>query len=284
MSTRAVWVTGAAGLIGSHLVRAAAELAPGWRVLAPSRAQLDLADFPAVARFFAREQPDWIVHCAALSRAAGCQADPARAALLNVALPRHLAALAGDRPLLFVSTDLVFDGRQGQYREGDPVGPLSVYAETKAEAEKAVLEHPAHTVVRLSLNTGSSPSGDRSFTEQMHQAWTRGETLTCFTDEFRCPLPAVVTARALWELILRNRPGLYHLGGAERLSRFELASLWAARWPDLICRMVPGSIENHEGPPRPADTSLNCSKIQGLLSFPLPKFSEWLAAHPEATR
>jgi dTDP-4-dehydrorhamnose reductase len=284
MSAPTVWITGAGGLIGSHLVRAAGELAPAWRVLSPSRGQLDLSDLRAVAVFFAREQPDCLLHCAALSRVAACEADPERAALLNIEVTRHLAQLAADRPFVLLSTDVVFDGRKGGYRESDSVHPLSVYARTKAEAEQIVLQNPRHTVVRPAINTGASPTGDRSFTEQMRLAWMRGETLTCFTDEFRCPLPAVVTARAVWELVGKDRPGLYHLGGAEKLSRFDLASLWAARWPELDCRIKPGSLHSHEGPPRPADTSLDCSKIQALLSFPLPKFSEWLHAHPEAMR
>ena len=280
-----VWITGAGGLLGSHLIRCSPQFCPGWRVAPLHRQELDLADFDSVARRFALDQPVCVVHCAGLTRVAACQADPPLAHLLNVAVTRHLCGLAERVPLVFLSTDLVFDGGRGGYAETDPVNPLSVYAETKVQAEQVVLANPRHTVVRLALNTGSSPSGDRSFTELMSHAWARGETLTLFTDEFRSPLPAAVTAQALWHVAGGNQPGLYHLGGAERLSRWEIGQfyrrLWAARLPQLECRMTPGRSSEAPGPPRPADTSLNSAKLQALLSFPLPKLTEWLSAHPE---
>ena len=282
MSGRPVWITGAGGLIGSHLVKSAPAFAPG-RPIAPfTREQLDLTDFAAVSRAFAAQPPEAVIHCAALSRAAACESNPALASRLNVEVTRHLCQLAANIPLLFFSTDVVFDGRKGWYVETDPVHPLSVYAETKARAEQIVLKNPRHSVVRTSLTTGVSPTGDRSFTEQMRQAWQRGETLKLFTDELRCPIPAPVTARALWELLQRNQPGLYHLAGRERLSRWAIGRLLVQRWPQFTEKMERSSIEEYQGPARSADTSLNCSKLQALLSFPLPGLTQWLEENPDA--
>ena len=280
MSAPLVWVTGAGGLIGSHLARSAAVFAPGWKVAALTREQLELTDFEAVTRAFTAQRPSLVIHCAAMSRAAACEANPALAELVNMSVTRHLCKLAGAIPFFFFSTDLVFDGRQGNCVETDPPNPPSVYAETKAKAEQLVLKNPRHTVIRTSLNTGVSPTGDRGFTEVMRQAWERGETLKLFTDEFRAPIPAVVTARAVWELVQRNQPGLYHLAGSERLSRWEIGQLLSQRWPELNARMEPASIKDFAGPPRPADTSLNCAKVQALLSFPLPALSGWLRENP----
>ena len=149
---------------------------------------LDLANFEAVTRAFAAQPPSLVIHCAGLTRIAACQANPSLAEALNVAATRHLCGLAKDVPLIFLSTDLVFDGSKGNYVESDPVRPLSVYAETKVRAEQCVLGNRRHSVVRLSLNAGVSPGGDRSFTEAMRRAWERGETLQLFTDEFRSPI------------------------------------------------------------------------------------------------
>jgi dTDP-4-dehydrorhamnose reductase len=280
MNERVAWVTGAGGLIGSHLVRSSSQFATGWRVIPISRKELDLENYGSVTRAFEVQKPALILHCAALSRAAACQMDPDRAVRLNVLVTRHLCELAQAIPFIFFSTDLVFDGRKGRYVETDPVHPLSVYAETKAEAERLVLRNPRHTVLRVALNTGTSPTGDRSFTEDMRRAWGHGETLKLFTDEFRCPIPAIVTARAVWELVARNQPGLYHLGGGERLSRWEIGQLVAKRWRDLTARMEATSIRDFTGPPRPADTSLVCAKIQALLSFRLPGLTRWLEENP----
>ncbi len=272
-----VWITGSGGLIGHHLLRTAPQAAPGWTAIGLTRQRLNLEDFAAVARFFRADPPDLVIHCAALSRSVACQADPALARRLNVEVTECLAGLSAAIPFIHLSTDLVFDGRSGNYDESAPVNPLSVYGETKAASERAVLANPRHTVVRTTLNFGASPAGDRSFGEEMRLAWLAGRTLRLFTDEFRSPIACEVTARALWELARAGRPGLYHLAGAERLSRWRIGELLSAHWPGLQARIEPASVRDYTGPPRPADTSLNCAKLQALLSAPLPRFSDWLA-------
>lgn len=274
------WITGAGGLIGNYLVESAAALAPGFELVALRRSNLDLTDGAAVTNKFRRERPSLVLHCAALSRSPQCQANPDLARKLNVEVTTRLANLASDIPFVFFSSDLVFDGCKGNYDETGPVNPLSVYAQTKVAAEQVVLSNPRHTVIRTSLNGGTSPTGDRGFNEQLRQAWKEGKTLTLFTDEFRCPISAAITARAVWELVGRNQPGLYHLAGSERLSRWQIGQLLAARWPGLNPRIVPGSASDYPGAPRSPDTSINCAKIQRLLSFPLPGLTDWLAAHP----
>jgi dTDP-4-dehydrorhamnose reductase len=220
-----------------------------------------------------------VIHCAALANTPQCEKDPALARKLNIDVTAHLAGISANIPFLMFSTDLVFDGRAGNYDESAAVNPLNVYAETKAEAECIVLASPKHTVVRTSLNFGASPTGDRAFNEQLRRAAARGETLTLFTDEFRCPIPALVTARAVWELVAGNPPGLYHIAGSERLSRWEIGRLLAKTWAPLQPKIEPASIKDFRGLPRSPDTSLNCSKAQKALSFPLPRFSEWLSSH-----
>jgi dTDP-4-dehydrorhamnose reductase len=275
-----VWVTGAAGLIGNYLVQTAARYASDSQVIGLTRAQLDLSDFNAVREQFRARKPQLIIHCAALSRSPACQENPSLARKVNVEATACLAEVAADIPLIFFSSDLVFDGREGNYDESAQPNPLSIYAETKVAAEQLVLANPAHTVVRTSLNGGVSPTGDRAFNEEMRRAWQAGKTLKLFIDEFRCPIPAPVTARAIWELVAQRKPGLYHLAGSQRLSRWELGQLLAARWPQLNPRLDPASRKEYDGPPRPPDTSLNSSKIQELLSFPIPGFVEWLQANP----
>jgi dTDP-4-dehydrorhamnose reductase len=281
MDESLVWVTGAGGLIGRYVVAVASEGAPGARTLGLTRAQLDLADFGAVRSEFRRQQPRLIIHCAALSQSPECQANPRLAYKLNVEATALLAELAADVPFVFFSSDLVFDGKTGNYEEAAPVNPLSVYAETKAVAERVVLANPKHTVIRTSLNGGTSPNGRRAFNEQMRRAWEAGQAVHLFRDEFRSPIHAQVTARAVWQLAARGEPGIYHVAGSERLSRLRIGQLVAARWPQLHPRIVPGSLKEYRGAPRAPDTSLNCAKAQQRLSFPLPGLTTWLAEHPE---
>jgi dTDP-4-dehydrorhamnose reductase len=280
MTRNTAWITGASGLIGSHFLRLASVHAPTWKVLGLTRLDLDLTDFHAVQEMFARQKPQLIIHCAALSRSPACQADPPLARKLNVEITAHLAGLAADISFILLSSDLVFDGRKGNYVETDSPNPLNVYAETKIAAEKIVIGNPRHTVIRTSLNGGISPTGDRSFNEEMRRSWQEGRTLKCFTDEFRSPIPAIATARAVWELVAHDQPGLYHVAGSERLSRWQTARLIAARWPKLNPKLEPATMTEHHGALRPADASLNSAKAQKLLSFPLPGLTEWLATRP----
>ncbi len=275
------WITGAHGLLGSHLLRASPCYAPAWQAIGLARAQLDLTDFGAVRRLFHEHRPQLLIHCAALSRSPACAENPALARKLNVEVTACLSELAAAIPFIFFSSDLVFDGRSGNYDEKAAPNPLSVYAATKVAAEQIVLANPRHTVVRISLNGGASPAGDHGFNEEMRRAWQAGKTLKLFTDEFRSPMPAAVTARAIWELAARNRPGLYHLAGRERLSRWQIGQHIAARWPQLNPRIEPCSRKDYTGPSRPADTSLDCARIQKLISFPLPGLGEWLEANTD---
>jgi len=245
-----------------------------------TRAQLDLLDFRAVRREFQKDQPQLVIHCAAMTGIAEGQSDPALARRINVEITELLAELAAEIQFVFFSTDLVFDGRKGNYVETDAVNPIHIYGETKVAAEQIVLKNPRHLVVRTSINGGLSLGGKRGFNEQLQLAWKTGQKMKLFTDEFRCPIFAGETARAVWELATQNRAGLFHVAGAERLSRWQIGQLLARRWPEVKANIEPGSAVNFPGPPRAPDTSLNISKAQRVLSTPLPGLTEWLAANP----
>jgi dTDP-4-dehydrorhamnose reductase len=241
---------------------------------------LDLTDFKAVRRAFQSDSPQLIVHCAAVSTITATQSNPDLARRVNVDVTALLAGVAAQIPFVFFSTDLVFDGRKGNYVETDAVNPIHLYGETKAAAEQIVLRNPRHTVVRTSLNGGMSRAGNRGFNEKLLLAWQAGQMVNLFTDEFRCPIFAGETARAVWELANQERTGLFHVVGAEKLSRWQIGQLIAARWPQLNPKITPSSAKNFPGPPRALDTSLNITKVQNVLSAPLPGLGEWLAANP----
>jgi len=281
MATRAI-ITGAAGLIGQYLVKTAPRWAPGWEVQGLFRVELELTETSKVAELVPSLKPDLLIHCAALSRTKDCERDPALARRINVGVTAQLAQLSHNIPFIFLSSGEVFDGKTGGYSEMDEPNPINVYGRTKLEAEQAVLKNPKHTVVRIVLTAGTSKTGDRSFVEDMCRTATAGKDVTLYADEFRCPLPAGVIARAIWELVDRRQPGLYHLGGSERLSRWEVGESLLPWYPELKGRLIKGSARHHVGSPRPADLSLRCDKIQSLLSFRIPGFREWLAGRADA--
>jgi dTDP-4-dehydrorhamnose reductase len=275
------WITGANGLIGNYLVQTAPRFAPGWRVRALTRADFDLLDFAAVRREFQKDRPQFVIHCAAVSDVGEAQKNPDFARRANVETTQVLAELAAESQFVFFSTDLVFDGRKGNYVETDTPNPLHVYGGTKVAAEEIILKNPRHLVVRTSINGGVSRTGLRGFNEQLRRSLREaGQGMTLFTDEFRCPVPAVETARAVWELAGKNCAGIYHVAGADKLSRWQTGQLLIPRWPEITTEIKSGSAKDFPGPPRALDTSLDISKVQRILSTPLPGLGEWLAANP----
>jgi dTDP-4-dehydrorhamnose reductase len=245
-----------------------------------SRADLDITDFAAVEQRFQAEAPQTIIHCAAMSSSADCQVNRTLATNVNTNATAHLAESARDIRFIFFSSDLVFDGKKGNYVETDTVNPLSFYGETKVAAEEIVLKNPRHIVVRTSVNSGASPKGNTAYNELLREGWLRGKTARLFSDEYRSPIPASVTARAIWELAAKAPGGIYHLAGSERLSRAQIGQLAAARHSDLNARIEVCSLREYAGAPRPADVSLNCAKLQNMLSFPLPGLTQWLRENP----
>lgn len=273
-----VLVTGAAGLIGQYLVNSAPRWAPHRDVRGLTHVDLDLTDRPEVERTWRSLKPGAVIHCAALSRTKDCEQDPEKARRINVDATAHLAGLSQGIPFVFLSSGEVFNGQKSWYDETDEAAPVNVYGRTKLEAEQAVLRNQRHSVLRIVLTAGTSQSGDRSCVEDMCRAARAGNSVQLYADEFRCPLPAGVIARVIWELLEQERPGLYHLGGPERLSRWEIGQALLPWYPELEGHLVEASARDHAGAPRPPDLSLRSDKIQRLLSFRIPGFREWLSA------
>jgi dTDP-4-dehydrorhamnose reductase len=172
--------------------------------------------------------PEAIVNCAAVSVPEACDANPALAQALNVALPALLARLAHHVSARFVhlSSEQVFDGaRTEPYRVGDPPNPINLYGRQKLESERAVhAAGPEFAVtLRLPLLMGNSLGGQRSLHERLLADWAAGRTARLYADEFRQPCTAENAAELMVELCERHDfCGVWHWGGGELLSRHAL--------------------------------------------------------------
>ena len=272
-----VVLTGSSGQLGAYVMeRLAAE---GHDVSAWSGSErgdrsgcalqpVDLRDARATEQSLARHDPDVIIHLAAVSSIEGARLDPARAWAINIEATERLANWCErrDRRLLYTSTDLVFDGSRSWSREGDPAEPTVAYGRTKLEAEAGVLGVPRGLVARLSLLYGLSRSGRASFFDQMAAALRRGEPQTFFEDEFRTPLHFMTAAEALIRLAESDVAGVVHVGGRERLSRFEMARRAAiALGYDSSLVRANRLRDVKFAEPRPADVSLDTSRMAAIL-------------------
>lgn len=242
-----VLVTGASGLLGLSLCR---DLADRHEVVAVSHTRpvvhpgvrgvaVDLRDPESLRRLFDSEHPSLVVHAAALTSIEACEADPALARELNTDLAvrvAHLCAEHGSR-LVHVSTDAVFDGAGGPYRESDPVAPGSVYAQSKADAETGCLAAlPGALVARVNF-FGWSATGRRSLAEFFHRALSAGERVRGFTDVTFSPLYQRDLGTLLLDAADAGIAGIRHAGGPDVLSKFEFGRLVAEVFdldPDLV--------------------------------------------------
>lgn len=233
-----ILLAGASGLMGSAFAAAAARR--GHRIVGvvgrhrgaiegvTRTVPVDLADEAATTSVVLDVFPDAIVNCAAVSLPEACDADPARAQALNVALPALLARLAHHVSARFIhlSSEQVFDGtRTDPYRVGDPPAPINLYGRQKLESERAVhAAAPEFAVtLRLPLLMGNSVGGQRSLHERLLAEWAAGRTPRLYTDEFRQPCTAENAAELMVELCERSDLcGVWHWGGRELLSRHAL--------------------------------------------------------------
>jgi dTDP-4-dehydrorhamnose reductase len=174
-------------------------------------------------------------------------------------------------PMVFISTDLVFDGHHPPYREENPVSPVSIYGEQKVKAEEGILRrYPNAVVCRTALMFGDGGPHASSFLGPMIQSMQRGEPLRLFTDEVRTPLSGHDAAKGI-ALALEKASGLLHLGGRDRISRYDFGTL-ASKVFDLPNVVIRRSLQREVPTPAPrsVDVSLDSSRAWRLGFRPAP--------------
>ncbi len=250
-------------------------LATGFRRTPAGLTPLDLANPAAVSAAINDFKPDLVFLLGAVTSPAACERRPDEAWAVNTTAAAVLAELAGMMGfrLVFTSTDLVFDGQKGGYGEDDETSPLSLYGQTKAAAERNLLSADCDAlVVRLPLIVGAGDEGPLGTLAWMAGRAAAGESIPLFTDEYRSPQAAGELARGLELLVERAEPGIWHLAGPERMSRYELGRLIcsAAGWPEELLEPV-SQAELNLSPARPADVSLDIGKVNRLLGTEGPR-------------
>jgi dTDP-4-dehydrorhamnose reductase len=269
-------VIGATGQVGGELMRqltvCGAEATGTYRSRPSSGlAPLDVTDTQAMEAIFARVQPTVVFLPAALTAVDYCETHRDEAWQINVAAPAAVAqtAAAAEAKLVFYSTEYVFDGLDGPYGEDDPIHPLGVYAESKAEGERAVREGVAdHLIIRTTVVYGWD-RGSKNFAMQVWERLSAGEQMRVPMDQIGNPTLVDFLVEATLALVTSGERGVVNVVGRDRVPRTQFA-VKLARAFGLDARLIEpvSTAALKQIAPRPLNAGLRTDKLAQLLGRP----------------
>jgi dTDP-4-dehydrorhamnose reductase len=265
-------VLGGSGQLGTQLRTLA--LPPGVKLVAPDRSAVDVGDAAAIARLVAAESWSAVINAASYTNVDRAEREEDLAFAINAEAAANVASATGKRgiPVIYVSTDYVFDGSKGApYVETDAAAPLNAYGRSKLAGEHRVAAaNPRHVILRTAWLYG--PHG-KNFVRTILRLAQEQERLTVVDDQLGCPTSARDLAQACLDIAQlctaepdRAPYGLYHFAGAGAATWFEFACAIieaAAGQLRRVPQMVPIATSQRPSPaPRPADSRLDCTAIR----------------------
>ena len=288
-------VTGSNGLLGGFLIPVLRS--KGYRILATGKGPcrlpeswfdeqviympLDITDGMCVMTFMNEHKPRRIIHAAAMTQADDCERDPVGCWNVNVTATRFLidAAKTTGASMLYVSTDFVFDGDGGPYKETDQPAPVNFYGSSKLAAERAVMASGLDwSIVRTVLVYGRSDHQARSNI----MTWVRDKLTTrtpinVVDDQLRTPTWAGDLALGISLVAEHNAGGIWHISGADLLTPYEMA-VKTANYLNLdISLMTRVTAESFSQPARrPLKTGFMIDKAQRELGYTPVSFEKGL--------
>jgi dTDP-4-dehydrorhamnose reductase len=272
-----ILITGSGGMLGQELCRTLSQggdEVAGLDITVPDNAAADpdlynasINDAEAVERVFSDASPDIVIHAAAWADVDACEKDPGKARKVNVEGTANIVKAAEkiSAPLIYISTDFVFDGKKNSpYTETDECDPLSVYAKTKREGEEigaGILKD--HAIVRTSWLFGP---GGRNFVDAIVAKASVGNVIKVVKDQVGSPTYTKDLAQAIKELIKAGIKGdqIYHICNSGQCSWYELAAKVKGLVPEMENVIIDPVLSADIGRPasRPAFSVMDTSKFR----------------------
>ncbi len=280
-------ITGASGLLGANLVLAAHE--EDEVIAVYHRHPIELEGVPSVSadlcqpgrakELFNRFQPDWVIHCAADTSVDELEDDPERAFRMNRDMAGNVAEAAKETgaKLVHISTDAVFDGISGPYREDDPTQPVNVYGKSKLAGEQAVQAvNPGVLIIRTNI-FGWNAQPKSSLAEWFLEQLEAGNTCPGFIDIKFSPLLVNDLGKLILEMLSEDLSGVFHIPGADCISKYDFGKFIANLFGFDTDQIVP-TVSNDVGftALRPTRTCLVGDKIEHSLGLQLPAIEDGL--------
>lgn len=234
---------------------------------------MDISNKEEVNRILEDFNPDYIIHTAAVTNVDYCEQNKAECYEINIEGTRYLleASRRINSHLILLSTDFVFDGKKGNYKETDKPNPLSVYAFSKLEAEQLLIqsEYTKWSIVRTIIVFGEGINLSRSnIVLWAREALRKGSPLQIIDDQFRSPTWADDLAWACIRICQLNRKGIYHISGPERMSIYDLV-MRVGSFFQLDTSVVEKTNSSSLNQPakRPPNTGFDISKARKDLGY-----------------
>lgn len=270
-------VAGVAGFNGFHHFRRkyghvvmGQRAANNWPLSADGIVGCDLEDYDAVARLIDHVKPRAIWNCGGSCALKSCERDPAMAQRVNVDGVQNLLQCMKGRDIRFVhcSIDLVFSGiGGGNYRESDPVDPVTVYGKTMVEAEQRITEQmPSACILRISLPMGVSFNGHAGAIDWIQARFAKNKPATLYFDEIRTPTYVECLNEVAEEILAGDLAGVFHAGGPRGLSLYQIAQIVnriGGYHPDNLLGCP--RIDAGPMPPRAGNVTMNSEKLSNAL-------------------
>ncbi len=271
---RRLIITGASGLLGNKI----AEVTKHKYLVTPTHntkpldsnsLKLDITDASDVLSLFSKLKPTMVIHTASETSVDKCETEKAHAWKTNVEGARNVskACQAVNAKLVLVSTDYVFDGEKGLYREEDKPNPVNYYGLTKFEGEKQVAGNcENYAILRTSVLYGSHP-WKQNFATWVISKLKQQQEIAVVEDHYNTPTLVDNLAEMTLEIAERNLRGIYHASGCQRISRYDFAKQIAEIFGlnSKLIKPVKMSQLTTWIAKRPRDSSLDTSKIQKQL-------------------
>lgn len=288
-----ILITGANGFLGYYLTQQL--LQQGYEVIATGKGEcrlpfsndkgfqylsMDFTDPFTVHDVFAKFKPEAVIHAGAISKPDDCEQNQWEAYLTNVEGTVCMLLNAEEHKsfFVFVSSDFIFDGKKGEYKEEDIAGPVNFYGKTKVEAEDAVREYEHDwAIVRTVLVYGKPLTKRKNILSTIKEKLEKGEEYNVFDDQVRTPTYVEDLATGIVSIIKKRATGIYHLAGMDTLTPYQMACMAADHLgldKSLIKKVTATTF--FQPAKRPAKTGFIIDKAKRELGFSPISFKEGL--------
>jgi dTDP-4-dehydrorhamnose reductase len=270
-----VLVTGSAGLIGQQVVKDLSKLNEVFSSYNDSMPEygepvrMDLRDHKEISSVFDRKNPDVVIHLGAMTDVDLCESENHSATEINAKSTETIAKECSKQNsfLIYLSTDYVFDGNSGMYKETDTTNPIGYYGKSKLDGEISVQNSSAEYCIARTSTPFGLHSKKKSFPIWIIENLKQKNQINVLTDQITSPTYIPNLSKMLIEIAERKITGILHVSGASNMSRYDMACMIADKLNFDQSFLNPATMnEMNWIAKRPKNSSLDVSKAGSILN------------------